>query len=811
MPTLQEEYIRAKRELFDHYYRFLNGPQREAVYTVYHPLLILAGAGSGKTTVLVNRIAHILRYGDAYACDRIPDPLTREDVDRLRRAKDLPDEEIAAVLDGTAVNPCPPWRVLSITFTNKAANEIKNRLSSRLANEEIAGEVWAGTFHSICMRILRVHAAEAGYQPNMTIYDSDDTKKAIATAMKQLDISDKVIAVNTVMSAISAAKDKLQTPDDMLAESGSHYQEKQIARIYETYQNNLRISNALDFDDIIMQTVRLFQRYPEILKKYQDRFLFVSVDEFQDTNKAQLELTMMLAGGHRNLMVVGDDDQSIYKFRGATIENILRFDRYYTDAKVIRLEQNYRSTATILDAANNVISHNTERHEKQLWTEKEEGEPIVLEEVTDQRQEAEVIANTITKMVRSGEMHFRDFAVLYRLNAQANSIENGLRGNGIPYRMLAGTRFMDRKEIRDIVAYLQLINNHYDRERLMRIINEPKRKIGARTLEIVEAIAAEEGIAPFQVMERADKYAALGRMAEPLMEFTKMICELTDLAQTSPLELLYEQTLSRTGYRMMLLAGDSKDADRLDNLEEFKSNIVEYMNQSDNPSLSEFLEGISLVADVDRYDEEADAVVLMTIHSAKGLEFPVVFLPGLEEGLFPSRQALFDENGGAIEEERRLAYVALTRAKEKLIIICVKNRLLYAQTLANPKSRFLSEIPEKLMEIHQHTDWENAGYGYAGYGRMQGTGKTFSGISGGAGSPYRPETATRSSGAARTGKPAEIFRTGDMVTHSAFGNGLVLSAMKVGADYLYEIAFDRVGTKKLMASYAKLKRAEEDI
>ena len=806
MSTLKEEYSLAKRELFDYYYRFLNGPQREAVYTVYHPLLILAGAGSGKTTVLVNRIFHILRYGDAYSADRYPEPLTEESVERLRQAKSLPDDEIASILDETAVNPCPPWRILSITFTNKAANEIKSRLAARLDNEETAEDIWAGTFHSICMRILRKYAAEAGYQPNMTIYDTDDTKKAIATAMKQLDIDEKSIAVPAVMHAISSAKDQLQTPDDMLANAGFKYVEKQIARIYETYQNNLRSSNALDFDDIIMQTVLLFQKNPDILKKYQNQFLFVSVDEFQDTNRAQLELTMMLAGGHRNLMVVGDDDQSIYKFRGATIENILKFDHYYTDAKVIRLEQNYRSTKNILDAANSIISHNRERHEKELWTEKEAGATITLEEVGDHRQEAEVIANTITKLVRSGEMHYRDFAVLYRLNAQANSIENGLRGNGIPYRMLAGTRFMDRKEIRDIVSYLQLINNHYDRERLMRIINEPKRKIGARTLEIVEAIAQEEGMAPFQIMEHADRYAALGRVAEPLMEFTRMICELTDLAQTSPLEMLYEQTLSRTGYRMMLLSGDSKDADRLENLEEFKSNIVEYMTTSENPSLSEFLEGISLVADVDRYDEDADAVVLMTIHSAKGLEFPVVFLPGMEEGLFPSRQALVDESDGAIEEERRLAYVAVTRAKEKLIIICAKNRLLYAQTLANPKSRFLSEIPPKLLEVHQHSGWEETEYGYSGFGRNTGSWKP---VPGGAGSPYRPAGAAKSGSSQRTGKSVEVFRVGDIVRHSAFGEGLVLSVTKVGADYLYEIAFDSVGTKKLMATYAKLQRVED--
>jgi len=797
MDNKKERYLKIKRALFDKAYSDLNKEQREAVFTVKNPLLILAGAGSGKTTVLVRRIAFIIKYGNAYYSDYVPENITDAQIESLEAAIDYPAKELEYyILPEFIHRPCAPWRVLAITFTNKAANEIKARLSAAFENPDIANDIWAGTFHSICMRILRSNAELAGYKREFTIYDTDDSKKAISASMKELNIDEKALPIKTVMNYISRAKDKLRTPDMFIAEAGQDYRLQQIGHVYEKYQEKLVSSNAMDFDDIIMNTVRLFRRHPEVLEQYSGRFEYVCVDEYQGTNEAQFVLTSLLASHHRNLMVVGDDDQSIYKFRGATIENILGFDRHFSDSKVIKLEQNYRSTGTILDAANAVISHNEGRKGKSLWTAGGNGSPIHVEKLEDQNAEARYITDTINKMVASGERKYRDFAVLYRTNAQSGNLEKIFAKSALPYRLLGGVRFTDRKEIRDIVAYLQLINNHNDNVRLLRIINEPKRKIGDRTLEAVDAIATEVGCSMFEVLENAEKYAALSRSAPTLIAFAKLINSLTkSAADGCPLDALVNLTLEESGYMKMLKDAGQEEAERVENLQEFVSGVVEYMNSTEEPTLTGFLEETSLVADVDRYDESADAVVLMTIHSAKGLEFPVVFLPGMEEGIFPGMQASMNE--GEIEEERRLAYVAITRAKELLYITTTRSRIQYGRTQFNPPSRFIEEIPAKLTisDTARAAEKRRTEAMYAPKVYISKSDRPVTDIT--VNKPLVNKTAS---------SPKEKFSPGDRVKHITFGEGEILSVKPMGADVMYEVMFDTVGTKKMMGTYAKMKK-----
>ncbi len=825
MQTIEQRYLLAKRALFDKVYSSLNERQREAVFTVNNPLLVLAGAGSGKTTVLVRRIAFIIRYGNAYLSEYVPFDVDEGRVAELESALSLSTSEIEArILPAFSNNACEPYRILAITFTNKAANEIKTRLAAMFPDDEAtATDIWTGTFHSVCVRILRQHCDKCGYRPGFTIYDTDDSKKTVLGAMQRCGIDEKLLPVKGVMNAISRAKDKLMTPDDVAMEAGQDFRQKQIARVYETYQQMLRESNALDFDDIIMQTVLLLKKYPDVREAYQKRFRYVCVDEFQDTNVAQLQLTVLLSGYHQNLMVVGDDDQSIYKFRGATIENILTFDKTFPHAKVIKLEQNYRSTQTILDAANAVIAHNAGRKGKTLWTAAGEGEKIHLRTCDDQNAEAREVVDTVIRTVSKKQATYRDFAVLYRTNAQANSIEKAFARAAVPYRVLGGTRFSDRKEIRDAVAYLQLINNHDDNVRLARIINEPRRKIGAKTLETVALIAEEQGCSHFAVIENADKYPALERSRAILLQFAELINSLSESAERLPLDTLFDVVLDRSGYRQMLVDAGPEEAERLENLDEFKSGILEYLKENDTPSLTGFLEETALVADVDRYDETADAVVMMTIHSAKGLEFPIVFLPGMEDGLFPGMQTI-TAGEGEMEEERRLAYVAITRAKKELYVLHTRQRLLYGQTMYNPLSRFISEIPSALVEKPAEPTGRPI-YGRSTYGGQSAYGFGSQSVYGarGAEAPvtqkrvYYSESAQKSSTGfekATFGKPAPsrsmagkpTLAAGDRVRHASFGEGEILSVRPMGADVLYEIAFERVGTKKLMATYAKLQK-----
>ena len=633
----------------------MNPMQRQAVFATEGPLLILAGAGSGKTTVLVNRIAYILQSG-----------------------------------------LCRPWNILAITFTNKAAGELKERICS--AVPEGGADIWAATFHSTCARILRRYGDRLGYSSHFTVYATDDQKRLMKEIVKQLNIDEKILPVKSVLSEISKAKDKMQTPAEMLREADHDYRKQSIAKAYEIYQKRLQTADAMDFDDLLCKAVELFRQNPEILGYYQNQFKYIMVDEYQDTNRVQYEFVRMLAEKHGNICVVGDDDQSIYKFRGATIENILSFENTFKGAQIIRLEQNYRSTKTILSAANEVISNNTVRKGKTLWTENAEGEKIELHTCEDERDEAAFIARTIMDGVADGR-RYADYAILYRTNAQSNAIEQALSRSGVPHRIIGGHRFYDREEIRDMIAYLQVINNPHDDVRLRRIINVPKRGIGGRTLEIAAEIGTGLGESIYTIIKDAGSYPQLSRSAAKLKSFVALIDGLIEAEESGDYSLaeLYNLILEHTNYEAYL-RHEKENADvRIENIEELSSNIIKFEEDyGEEADLSGFLEEISLMTDIDNYDAEADTCVMMTLHSAKGLEFPVVFITGMEDGLFPSIASMM--NPEEIGEERRLAYVGITRAKEKLYLTKTRTRMLFGSTTYNKESCFVSEIPDALLE-----------------------------------------------------------------------------------------------------------------
>ena len=805
--SMNTEFIKLKKELFDRYYSFLNDMQRQAVYTINGPLLILAGAGSGKTTVLVNRIAHMIRYGNAVEDQYVPGDLDEGMLAEMRRALEMPREELGEYLTAFTSNAPKAWSVLAITFTNKAAREIKNRLADAFGEESSeASEIWAGTFHSVCLRLLRRWCKDIGYTDGFGICDTDDSKKLISACMKQLNIDDRQLPIKNVMNLIGRAKDRLLTPEDFAAEAGTDFKLKQVSKIYTLYQNRLRSTNLMDFDDIIMQTVTLLENNEEAREYVQNKFRYVCVDEYQDTNKAQLHLTMLFSGKYNNIMVVGDDDQSIYRFRGATIENILNFEKTYRNARVIKLEQNYRSTKNILDAANGVIAKNETRHDKKLWTAGNAGDKIALRKLGNQNDEARFLSDQILADMRAKGYRYRDFAVLYRTNAQSRNIEQAFAKGGIPYRMLGGLRFYDRAEIRDIIAYLCVINNPLDDIRLKRIINVPRRGIGDKSIVTAESLALAGGYSLLEFIRHATEYSAIPQAAaKSMVSFAALIDELRAKAAQNKVSDLIRSVVEITGYGKMLEAAGEEEADRIDNIGELISSAAQYEQSTDAPSLSEFLEDVALVSDVDKYDETADAVVLMTIHSAKGLEFPVVFLPGMEEGLFPGRQSIL--NPDEIEEERRLAYVAITRAKTKLYITHVHNRMLNGSTQYNPLSRFAEEIPPELVEeidsygsMHKSAHPVNFGHTAPSYTSHRTTTPSF-------GRPSTSAARTAIPTAAKT--PLPSFSAGDRVRHMTFGEGVILSTKNMGGDILYEIAFDKVGTKKLMATYARLKKADQ--
>lgn len=786
--TLKNQFLDIKRKLFLKLYDNLNKEQADAVLSVNGPLLVLAGAGTGKTTVLVNRLAHIIRFGNTYESTYVPSQMTPIKINELNNALNLTKEEISQVLSEFVTDSIPPWSILCITFTNKAANEMKSRISDVIGTE-YAEQIWAGTFHSICVRLLRKYGESLGYQSNFTIYDTDDSKRVISTCIKELNIDEKHLPPKTALNEISSLKNKLKTPAMFHSEIGSDFRGNQIASVYTLYQKKLKSANALDFDDIIMQTVKLLEENDDARGYCQNRFKYVSVDEFQDTNYAQLKLIQLLSGKYRNLMVVGDDDQSIYKFRGATIENILHFDREYADAKIIRLEQNYRSTSNILDGANSVIKNNRGRHEKSLRTDRESGEKIQIKRCENQNEESRYIINKIVDLVIHEKRKYSDFAVLYRMNAQSQNLEQFFVRSGVPHKVIGGQRFFDRKEIKDIIAYLSVLNNPNDDLRLKRIINEPKRKIGDKTVSDVEYLSQIHGVSMFDVMSEASNYPQICKSASKLKEFVSLINDLREINETSSVSELFEQTIDRSGYRAMLIEAGESEADRLNNIRELVSSAVDYENsKGEDASLRNYLEEVALLSDVDSLKDDGNFVTLMTIHSAKGLEFPVVFLPGMEEGIFPGTQAsMYDEE---IEEERRLSYVAFTRAKDRLFCLHTKERLMYGRTSFNPISRFLSELDPECVEKEEEMKQPVI---HSTYRSKKST------IS----KEFYTQPALKNSGS----KSFEKFNTGDRVSHLAFGLGTVMSAREIGSDVLYEIIFDDFGTKKLMATYAKLKRA----
>lgn len=783
---MKMEYLRLRKEILEKRFSNLNSMQREAVFHTEGPLLILAGAGSGKTTVLVHRIANLIAFGNAYYSDYVPEGLSDEDIELLKDYKNGDSELIEQVERLLSVNPASPWEILAITFTNKAAGELKQRLEKMLGTR--GNDVWASTFHSFCARILRRHADLLGFSKSFTIYDTDDSRRLMKEVQKVLNIDEKIISHRSMLSEISRAKDKMQGPEEFEILAGSNYRLKKTAEAYALYQRNLKEANAMDFDDLIYNTVRLFEKHKDVLEFYQNKFRYILVDEYQDTNHSQYRLISLLAKKHRNLCVVGDDDQSIYKFRGATIENILSFEDHFNDAKVIRLEQNYRSTQSILDAANNIISNNTARKGKNLWTQNHRGDKITLYSALNGDDEAANIASTILDSVASGR-RYSHHAVLYRINAQSNAIETSLIKNGIPYRIIGGHRFYDYKEIKDVIAYLSVINNPNDNIRLLRIINEPKRAIGEATINTISSIAEGLGTSYFEVVETADHYESLSRAANKLLQFAELINELIDLSGKVSLHELYQTMLNKTGYMEMLEAQGKEGEERIENLNEFASTILKYEAENSEPTLSGLLEEISLLSDIDNYDENTDSVVLMTIHSAKGLEFPIVFLPGLEEGVFPSHQSLFDPE--QVEEERRLMYVAVTRAKEKLIISNARSRLLLGFTSYNKPSRFVGEIPPELIEEIESREE-----------------RYFSGTTAKKSTSFERSAAAVSATKVGISNQAESAKTtykiGDVVFHKVFGTGSILSAKPMGNDTLLEVAFDKVGTKKLMSNFAPL-------
>lgn len=795
------DLLSLRRKIIDKEFSHLNGMQREAVYTAKGAVLILAGAGSGKTTVLVNRIAYLLKYGNAYLSSDIDLSGNIEDDERILTAyyngDTLCEEDNERAEKLLKANVPPPYSVMAITFTNKAAAELKERIAKSIG-EEKAADVWASTFHSACVKILRreVNSVDFTYSSDFTIYDADDSKRLIKDCMKSLGIDDKNLPVKLVQNVISGAKDKLIFPKGFISAAENDLRLRQIGSIYEMYQNRLYASNALDFDDIIMKTVQLFEEYPLVLEKYRRRFKYILVDEYQDTNSAQFKLVNLLAGERGNLCVVGDDDQSIYKFRGATIENILQFDKTYPSAKVIRLEQNYRSTQNILSAANDVISHNIGRRGKTLWTDKGSG-PLITDYCGDnERDEAYFIGATILQDINKNNRSGKDFAILYRNNALSNIIETTLAKMGIPYRIIGGHRFYDRKEIKDAIAYLSVINNPHDDIRLKRIINEPKRSIGASSVDAAESIARRENTSIFSVISKAHNYPELSRSAAKFTAFVQMIENLREFAETSPLRELYTNMLEKTGYlEMYRLEATPEALERIENLNELLSSIDDFCDDyGDEASLRAFLEEVSLMTDIDNYDTSAETVTLMTIHAAKGLEFPIVFVVGMEDGVFPGRQAIFEPS--EIEEERRLAYVAITRAKEKLYLTHARVRTLYGQTFPSQTSRFIKEINSILIKEEGITVRENRYAG--GYSQTPAAGKiTTTKIS-----PQAPKKTIFEN----KKEPPEKVDVGDRVKHKVFGEGNILSVKPMGNDTLLEVNFDTVGIKKLMANFAGLKK-----
>lgn len=802
----QTRFAALRRQLIAREFSAMNPRQLEGVLATEGPLLLLAGAGSGKTTVLINRIANLLRYGRGSDSQEVPDYVTEGDLAFLEEyaqdpAPDPQADSRARLL--CALEPAAPWQVIAITFTNKAAGELKQRLEDKIGPE--ARDVWAATFHSACVRILRRYIEHLGYPSSFTIYDTDDSLRVIKESLKELNMDDKSFPPRAVLSTISRAKDEMLLAQDFLDQSRAKgdFRLQKIANVYLAYEKKLRAAGALDFDDIILHTVRLLQQFPEAREYYQNKFRYVLIDEYQDTNHLQYLLAALLAGGQKNICVVGDDDQSIYRFRGATIENILSFEQEYQNARVIRLEQNYRSTGNILAAANGVIRNNRGRKGKKLWTDHGEGEKVYFYTAGSEREEGLYVATQLLRAYGEGKQ-WKDCAVLYRMNALSNQIEMALKSNSIPYRVVGGFRFFERAEIKDMLSYLCVIHNPQDDLRLLRVVNNPPRGIGAKTMETARTIAAQEGRSLWDILTNAAQIPALQKAAPKFQKFVDLIQSMQRLAEEADLPEFYETLIQESGYAAMLSEKkDNESKSRLENIHELSSSISGYLENAEEPSLGGFLDEVALYTDLDSVEDGDNCVTLMTMHAAKGLEFPIVFSIGMEEGVFPGYRAIGEEE--ELEEERRLCYVALTRAKERLYLTCAAQRMLFGRTSANLPSRFVQEIPSEHLqaggrvrqprrEIIQDNDWS--------------TEERISQIPQPVSRPQTPRpSGTRAAPAAYRqpapkAQPLMQLKKGEMVRHSAFGTGMVLSIQPMGGDALIEVAFDNVGTKRMMLKAA---------
>ena len=818
MTDLERRFIQARHDAIATEYSNLNPCQRQGVLATEGPLLLLAGAGSGKTTVLIHRVANLLRFGRGSDTDEIPIPISEDEVQFLEQYAAAPDATQRPLMEYLcAVEPARPWEVLAITFTNKAANELKERLG-RMLGEEVAADVWASTFHSACVRILRRDIDRLGFDRSFTIYDSDDSKRVIKDIIKELELEEKSFPPREVQSIISRAKNDMQTPEDF-AEQGkaiNDWRKIRMGKVYSLYNKKLRDANALDFDDLLWHTVRLLETAGDVREYYQRKFRYILIDEYQDTNALQYRLAALLTNQAKNICVVGDDDQSIYRFRGADITNILSFERQFRGARVIRLEQNYRSTQNILDAANAVIRHNQGRKGKTLWTENGRGELVTVKTTYNESDEANFVLGQIMMYYRRGG-NWGDCAVLYRTNAQSNAMEYACKRNGVPYKIYGGLKFFDRAEVKDMLAYLCVINNPTDDLRLRRIINVPARKIGAATVDKAQLIAARYGLTLYDVLCRAEEFPELKSSAAKLKSFTDMIEEMRRRLPDCPLPEFYDYVCERSGYAPALREKDDVESrGRLENVQELKSSILTYLENAEGtePSLSGFLDEIALYTDLDSRADGDNCVTMMTMHAAKGLEFPQVFVVGMEEGLFPGNRAMGD--GAEMEEERRLCYVAMTRAREKLTLTNARQRTLYGRTTPCMPSRFLNEIPEENMEWlskpqprsesweERDSDYGDRGYGssYGGYGQRSAAPVVTRR------EPAEPKAgalrsaAGASKAAPKAAAPRMQIQAGETVEHDAFGRGLVLSVRAMGGDALVEVAFDSVGTKKLMLKMA---------
>lgn len=786
--------INLRKQYISQQFAFLNDMQRKAVFHINGPLLILAGAGSGKTSVLINRISNMVRFGDSYNCSHFPSDVSEQVISMLEDAVKNNKKLDFDTENSFATAPIYPYHILAITFTNKAASELRERLSASLG--EKAKDITASTFHSLCMKILRREGDVLGYKSAFTVYDSDDQKRVMKEVMKDLSIDDKFVQLKSAMNRISGYKDKLIGPSEA-EKYATNVHENLIVRCYEEYQNRLKNANAMDFDDLIYQTVMLFRANKDILRFYQNRYRYIMVDEYQDTSTAQFELIRLLSSGTGNLCVVGDDDQSIYRFRGATIENILNFEEQFSNAGVIRLEQNYRSTSNILSAANSVIENNKSRKGKTLWTGAGDGEKVKIFTLDKEFDEAANVVRVIGENVRNGAK-LSDHAVLYRMNMQSSGIENALARSGISYRVIGGHRFYDRSEIKDIMAYINIVVNPTDNLRLKRIINVPARKIGATTVNTLQEIADEKNTSIVNVIYNMYEYPRLARAVAPLNNFLQVYKTLLQVYRTCPMEEFVPSLIKITGYEQMLLNMGEEGKTKLENVGQLISNIQAYKDRNEDATLEMFLEEVSLISDIDNYDENADSVTLMTIHSAKGLEFPYVFLVGVEEGIFPGELSKYNQDD--IEEERRLCYVGITRAKKALYISHCKERMVFGQTKRPLPSRFIDEIDKSVCDMEDRSTYVKkvmpASHATVGVNNMRQTYNRGSSLSGNGVNASKPIAEKKN------------FAVGDKVSHKVFGNGIIVKITPIANDMMMEISFESVGNKKVMANYTPITKID---